>query len=53
MKHKLYNTKSAFELKDIDSENRQVAVYLSKFNEIDSDGDVIRPGAFKKSIQER
>tara|TARA_R100000773_G_C4209902_1_gene109742 strand:+ start:265 stop:1317 length:1053 start_codon:yes stop_codon:yes gene_type:complete len=53
MKHKIYNTKSAFELKDIDSENRQVAVYLSKFNEIDSDGDVIRPGAFKKSIQER
>lgn len=53
MKHKLYNTKGAYEIKDLDSENRQVAVYLSKFDEIDSDMDMIMPGAFKKSIQER
>tara|TARA_R110001606_G_scaffold157085_1_gene299998 strand:- start:610 stop:1674 length:1065 start_codon:yes stop_codon:yes gene_type:complete len=51
--NKLYNTKGAYEIKDLDSENRQVAVYLSKFDTIDSDGDLIRPGAFSKSIQER
>lgn len=49
----IYDTKSAFELKDLDSEKRQVAVYLSKFDMIDSDNDIIRRGAFTKSIQER
>lgn len=51
--HNLYDIKSAFELKDLDSEKRQVAVYLSKFDIIDSDSDIIRRGAFTKSIQER
>lgn len=53
MKHNLYNSKSGFEVKDIDTESRKVAVYLSKFDALDSDNDVIRKGAFKKSIQER
>ena len=50
---KLYQTKSAYEIKDIDSENRKVAVYLSKFETIDSDGDMIMPGAFTQSIKQR
>jgi HK97 family phage prohead protease len=48
----LYNTKSNCELKDMDNDTREVAVYLSKFNNIDSDGDMIKKGAFKKSIKE-
>lgn len=49
----IYSTKGAFELKDMDSEKRQVAVYLSTFNTIDSDNDMIMPGAFTKSLEER
>lgn len=51
--HNIYDIKTAFELKDMDSEKKQVAVYLSKFDLIDSDNDIIRRGAFTKSIQER
>ena len=40
-------------LKDIDTGKRQVAFYLSKFDVIDSDNDLITRGAFTKSIQER
>jgi uncharacterized protein len=53
MKNNLYNVKSAFELKDMDSEKKEVAIYLSKFDSIDSDNDLIRRGSFTKSIQER
>jgi len=53
MKGNLYNTKSLDIIKEMDSEKRQVAVYLSKFDSIDSDGDIIRRGAFSKSLQER
>jgi len=49
----IYDIKNAFEIKDLDSEKRQVAVYLSKFDILDSDNDIIRRGAFTKSIQER
>lgn len=48
-----YNLKSGFELKDIDTGSRQVAMYLSKFDSMDSDNDIIKKGAFKKSIKER
>jgi HK97 family phage prohead protease len=48
-----YQIKGAFELKDIDLETRQVAMYVSKFGVIDSDNDMIMPGAFAKSIAER
>jgi HK97 family phage prohead protease len=41
------------EVKDMDSVGRRVKVMLAHFNNIDSDRDVIRKGAFAKSIQER
>jgi HK97 family phage prohead protease len=48
-----YNVKGAFEIKDLDLKARQVAMYVSKFNNIDSDNDMILPGSFAKSIAER
>jgi len=53
MKSNNYQTKGAAEIKDISSDKRQVAVYLAKFDNIDSDNDMIKKGAFTKSIQER
>lgn len=47
-----YQTKSSLEIKDVDSTSRTVVVYLAKFGNIDSDCDMIVPGAFKKSILE-
>ena len=40
-------------LKDIDMKKRTVVGYLSSFDNIDRDGDIITKGAFKKSLQER
>lgn len=40
-------------VKDLDEGSRMVSMYLSKFDNIDSDNDVIRKGAFTKSIYER
>lgn len=40
-------------LKDFDENSRKVAVYLSAFDQLDSDNDIIRRGAFTKSIKER
>lgn len=49
-----YKIKShSLEVKDVDASTRRVAMYLSAFNNIDSDSDVIRKGAFAKSLQER
>ena len=48
----LYSTKHAGEIKDMDDEKREVAIYLSKFDKVDSDNDMIVKGAFKKSIRE-
>ncbi len=48
-----YEIKSGHEIKDMDGTKREVAVYLAKFGNVDSDNDVIQKGAFKKSIQER
>jgi HK97 family phage prohead protease len=53
MRNNLYSTKSALKIKDLDSENRKVVVYLAKFGNIDSDNDMFVKGAFSKSIQER
>jgi len=39
-------------IKDIDPSGRTVQFYGSAFGNEDSDGDIIMPGAFKKSIQE-
>ena len=49
-----YNIKtSTLSVKDIDTKTRRVQVMLSAFDNIYSDGDVIRKGAFAKSIMER
>jgi HK97 family phage prohead protease len=41
------------EIKDIDGKKGIVTGYFSSFNTLDSDGDVIKPGAFARSIKER
>lgn len=38
------------EFKDIDSKKMTVTGYFSKFGNVDSDGDIMMPGAFKRSI---
>lgn len=49
-----YSTKSQnLEIKDLNEGSREVAIYLAIFDNIDADNDIIRPGAFKKSINER
>jgi HK97 family phage prohead protease len=49
-----YQVKSQnLKIKDLDEGNRQVVIYLSDFDSLDSDNDIIRKGAFKKSIMER
>jgi HK97 family phage prohead protease len=42
-----------FELKDMDEEKGIVSGYLSAFNTMDADRDIILPGAFEKSVAER
>lgn len=52
--NKIYQYKAIpFELKDLDRKEGIVKGYFSAFNVKDSDGDIIVPGAFKKSIEER
>jgi HK97 family phage prohead protease len=49
-----YKIKShSLEIKDVDAKSRKVAMYLAHFGNIDSDDDVIRKGAFAKSLLER
>ena len=56
-KKNFYGVKGiSMSVKDVDTSTtagRRVKVLLSHFNNIDSDRDVIRKGAFAKSIQER
>ena len=40
-------------IKDLNLEKREVAMYLSHFGNVDSDGDLLVKGCFKKSLQER
>jgi len=40
------------EVKDVDKKEGIISGYFSAFNIKDSDGDIIRPGAFARSIQE-
>ena len=40
------------DVKDVDVKQGIVTGYFSAFNILDSDGDIIRPGAFKRSIEE-
>jgi len=51
---KHYPVKSiSFKIEDIDEGSRRVKGYASAFDVMDSDNDVIKKGAFLKSIQER
>lgn len=53
-KNKIYGVKNlAIDVKDVDNKTRRVKVALSAFGNLDSDRDVIRKGAYAKSIQER
>jgi len=38
---------------DVDSEKRTIVAYVSKFGNIDLDGDMMMPGCYRKSIVER
>ena len=40
-------------VKDVDISSRTVTGYFASFGNLDSDGDVFTPGAFKKTISER
>lgn len=44
---------AAATIKDVDGKKGIVTGYFSNFGNVDSDGDIIRPGAFTKSINER
>jgi uncharacterized protein len=49
-----YQTKQCnLKVKDIDTKGRTVQIYVSEFGSKDSDGDIILPGAYKKTIAER
>lgn len=51
--YQLYKCKNFdLEVKDIDKKNRIVTGYFSTFGNLDSDGDIMMPGAFKRSIQD-
>ena len=50
-RNKMYSVKSNYRLKDIDG--TVISAYVSVFNNIDTDGDMVMPGAFKKTIAER
>jgi HK97 family phage prohead protease len=52
----IYNTKDielASEIMDMDPLQGIVTGYFSKFNNVDSDGDIMKPGAFTKTISEQ
>lgn len=52
-KSMIYNYKhQSLEVKDIDQKQGIVSGYFSAFGMVDSDGDVMMPGAFKRSIQD-
>lgn len=51
---KLYKVnEQAGHVKNVDSKKGTVKAYFAVFGNEDSDGDIIEPGAFKKSINER
>jgi HK97 family phage prohead protease len=52
-KNMMYNYKSlGMEVKDVDVKEGIVSGYFSAFGMVDSDGDIMMPGAFKRSIQD-
>jgi len=52
-KNNIYSVKKSFEVKDVDTKTRRVKIMGANFDSLDSDNDIIRKGAFAKSIQER
>jgi len=44
---------NGFKVMDIDERHKKVQMYVSSFNNLDSDGDIIVPGAYKKTLKER
>ena len=49
-----YESKSlSLKVEDVDEGSRKVVGYLSAFDKLDSDNDIIRSGAFAKSLKER
>jgi HK97 family phage prohead protease len=51
---KSYESKSlSIKMEDVDESTRTVVGYLSAFDKLDSDNDIIREGAFSKSIKDR
>lgn len=49
-----YESKTvSLKVEDVDSNSRKVVGYLSAFDKLDADNDIIRKGAFTKSLQER
>lgn len=49
-----YESKSlSLKIEDVDEGSRKVVGYLSAFDKLDSDNDIIRSGAFAKSLKER
>lgn len=52
-KSMIYNYKSSdLKLKDVDAKTGVVSGYFSAFGMVDSDGDIMMPGAFKRSIND-
>jgi uncharacterized protein len=52
-KNMIYTYKSlGMEVKDVDAKQGIVSGYFSAFGMVDSDGDIIMPGAFKRSIND-
>ena len=52
-KNMIYNYKSfGLEVKDVDAKSGVVSGYFSAFGMVDSDGDIMMQGAFKRSIQD-
>jgi hypothetical protein len=52
-KSMIYNYKHYdLEVKDVDAKSGTVTGYFSAFGMVDSDGDIMMPGAFKRSIQD-
>lgn len=50
---KAYESKSiSIKMEDVDESSRTVVGYLSAFDKLDSDNDIIRSGAFSKSLKE-
>ena len=50
---KVFSTKDiAYSVKDMDMKQGIVQLYASTFDKLDDDGDVMRRGAFTKTIQE-